>query len=257
MSCKHEVVKEYDVTYGHLVIHRKCIYTDKKDTLNYKQIDYYKSGKLLSKTIYINGKANGEYVQFDPLGRIMIKENLSNNKVDGLRQEFDSLGMVALEIYYINGTRVLYSDVGYSKDGIRKKQDYYVITNDTAFKIGTLIKQGDTILNDLSRYAVIEGDDTINTLNYCLKLKICKKQVPEAKFEITFGKPDLKLRFTGIDTTFFTTNKENSICVLKLKTGINHIFCRIILHEGSKMLDSYYVYKDVYVESNALSKVKL
>lgn len=244
-NCKHEAVRAYYYKTGEL--QSKCIYPDKKDTMNFQQLDYYPTGELLSKTTIQNGKIEGEYIKYYKTANILERGMFLNNNLNGIFQQFDSIGRPATETYYLSGTRILYSDFLVSKDEKLEKQRFHGVTADTAFPIGALVKMNDTIQKDLSFYAVITGKDSINTLDYCFKLQIFAHQNPDPKYEITFGKPNIHLVFSEVDTNFISTKDDIYICNLKLVHGLNHIFGRVIVN--NKDSASFFVYKDVFVNA--------
>jgi len=243
VGCKHEVVRKYYYKTGEL--QSKCIYPNKKDTMNFQQLDYYPTGELLSKTTIKNGKIEEEYTKYYRTGNILERGIFHYSKLNGIFQQFDSIGRPATESYYLNGTCILYSDFLVLKDEKLEKQRFHGVTKDTAFTIGALVKKGDTIQKDLSFYALITGKDTIHTLDYCFNLQIFAHQSPEPNYEITFGKPNIHLVFDKVDTSFISTKNEIEICNLKLVPGLNHLFGRIIVYNEDSA--SFFVYKDIFV----------
>jgi hypothetical protein len=249
ISCKSEVVDKYDIKIGNNIIHRKCIYSDKRDTLNYQQIDYYSSGELLDKAIFKNGKMEGEFVQFNKNGSILKRAHLQDGKINGIFQLCDSIGGLAREEYYINGTIVLYSACYHSKDNRIQKQIFYMVKSDSAFALGSLVRKGDSIQREVSRYAIIEGDDTVKTSNYCFKIKVFFKQTPKTIYKTFIGTPDINLNINKVDTTFISTKNEILICNYKLVPGLNHVFGVVyaLNDDSSSEKGSFFFYKDVFL----------
>jgi hypothetical protein len=243
-NCKHELVKENFYKTGEL--QSKFIYPDKRDTLNFQQLDFYPTGQLLRKTIFKNSKLEGEYIMYSATGNILERGRYLNGKLDGIFQKFDTIGRLSTESYFIDGTRILYSLCFISNDGEYAKQLFNIIVNDSSYPIGALVKKGNTIHREKSHYALITGEDSIRTLDYCLKMQIITEQTPKTRYEITFGKPNIKLEFNEVDTSFISTNNEIQVCSFKLVPGINHIFSRIYVYGDDTA--SFYAYKDVFVK---------
>jgi|WetSurMetagenome_2_1015567.scaffolds.fasta_scaffold137381_1 hypothetical protein len=243
-SCKHGLVKEYFYKTGELK--SKQIYPDKRDTLNFQQLDFYPTGEVLRKSNIKNGKQDGEYLMYHIKGNILERGRFLNGKLDGIFQKYDTVGKLATESYFTDGTRILHSIGLTSNDGKLEKQLFHIVFNDSIYPIGALVKKGATIQKDLSQYALIIAEDSISTLEYCLKLQIFKDQTPKTVYEITFGTPDKKLEFTKVDTSFVSTSNEIQICNLKLLPGLNHIFSRIFVYDDDTA--SFFVYKDIFVK---------
>jgi hypothetical protein len=242
-SCKHEMIKEKFFKTGEL--ESKCIYPDKRDTMNFQQLDYYPTGEILRKTSIKNGQSEGEYIMYLRSGDIAERGRLLQGKIDGIFQKYDSIGRLAQESYFINGTRILYSEFFESKDKELMKQLFNVVINDSTYPIGALVKKGDTIQENISQYAIITGEDSIHTLNYCFKLRILNDQKPDTKYQITIGTPNNKLEFDKVDTSFISSNNEILICNLRLVPGLNHLFSRIYVYDDDTA--SFYAYKDIFI----------
>jgi hypothetical protein len=247
-GCKREIVRNYYFDSGE--IKNKCIYPNKKDTLNFKQIDYYPTGELYREFILKDGKIEGGYKEFYKTGIIFEKGNFIKGKLEGIFQQYDSVGEIASESYYLKGLRILYSEFFDSEDNKLTKQLFYGLEHDTVYPIGALIRIGNEIQSDLSHYAIMVVEDTILMSNQCIKLKIYTDQTPKTKFEVTFGLPDLKHGFEMIDTTYTLKQSESLVCNLKLMPGINHIFGRVLVYDADSISTSasYYVYKDIFVK---------
>jgi hypothetical protein len=242
-NCKHEIIREHFYKTGEL--QSKCIYPDKRDTMNFHQLDFYPSGEILRKTSIKNGKLDGEYVLYLNNGSFAERGSFLKGKIDGIFQKYDSLGRLGRVSYFIDGTRILYSEFLESKDKQLTKQRFYGVTNDTIYPIGAIVKKGDTIQKELSFYGLITGQDSIHSFDYCFKLEIFAHQSQDPKYEITFGKPNIHHMFNKVDTSFISTKDEIQICNFKLVPGLNHIFGRIIDYNDDSA--SFFVYKDVFV----------
>jgi len=218
---------------------------------------FYKTGELHYKANKINGKLEGAYWLFSPKGSIIERGSFHNGSFDGVSQAFDTNGVLINEKYYINGVKVLYSECYESEMGHFVKQEFSRMKNDSiGIYIGQIVKENNVIRNDLSFYALIDADDTVNSQSLCFNLRLMNKGIKDYSCKITFGVPDKNLKIENIDTCFVTTDTILKICNLRLNPGSNHLFGTVDFKSPN---DSaiFYIYKDIYIKTfeNSNSKI--
>jgi hypothetical protein len=150
ISCsKPKITREYYPS-GHLL--KMKVYTNRNDTLNYKELQFFETGELLSKWIYVNGYREGGFRVFSPKGVIVEQGTFKEGKIDGVYLEYDTTGILTGDSYFIDNKKIIYSDSWYTKDRKIFGQNYYFLRSDTAYEFGQIAKEinSDSIIKEMS-----------------------------------------------------------------------------------------------------------
>lgn len=258
---KTKIQKEY---YEDGTLFSEKIFPNRHDTSSYYVTKFYPSGEILNRYESIKGKKEGGFFYYLQNGILLQRRNYQNGKLDGLLQYFDTTGLPSREEYFINGKRILYCPFYESNDNRYQKQEFTFIQNDSSYIYGNLVIDitNNQINRSLSFCPIIRCKDTIENVNNCFLLEIIPP-FPKLKYEITFGRPNSNLKITEIDTSFVTRDSLIKICNLKMRSGINHLFCKIKLsfEDSSTIKNAYgdsaimYAYKDVFLKSKKKNKL--
>lgn len=222
------------------------IFQNQNDTLNYKVLQFFNTGELLSSWTYVNGELDGGFRVFSPKGILVEQGTYKNGKKVGVYLEHDTSGIVIGESYFIENKRIIYSVSWFSENKKIFGQTFHHLRNDTAYEYGQIAKEidNDRIIKEMSWNSSIVSKDTISELPFFLTLTTIFP-VHCDRYNVTFGTPNTNLDFISIDTTFVTTDSVITICNLKLKTGTNHVFCKV--QAFSEYNPTFYAFKDVYL----------
>jgi len=71
-----------------------------------EHIEYYESGEIFSKIIYLDGKLHGEYIDYYESGEISSKINYIDGNLHGKFISYYESGEILSKSYHINGKSV-------------------------------------------------------------------------------------------------------------------------------------------------------
>jgi len=99
------VVQEITEIDGKLLQNRNDIYfmPNEQNPFTGISIEKYKSGQIESKSNYVNGKLQGDYISYYSNGQVEIKCNFKDNKFNGERIEYYENGQIKAKENYSDG----------------------------------------------------------------------------------------------------------------------------------------------------------
>ncbi len=78
-------------------------YDDSQSIFDGECVTYDKSGNLLEKRNFVNGKLSGEYIKYSDEGLLLVHNYYKNGELDGICTEFSSDGTECVQIEYQSG----------------------------------------------------------------------------------------------------------------------------------------------------------
>jgi antitoxin component YwqK of YwqJK toxin-antitoxin module len=99
---------------------------------------YYKSGKLLFETHYLNGLRNGSDRAYYENGKLMYEDTLINGKANGVHKEYYETGKLEMEVLLTNDSLHLEKD--YDEDGVLDRVTPITFSNRDSLRIDGIQK---------------------------------------------------------------------------------------------------------------------
>ena len=166
-GCKNSIIHSIKY-YDNGVIKEQTIYPDIHDTTIQKYYEYFPDGLLKRYIELSNNIWSGNVKAFFPNGN--IKENLHfvNGIEHGVFRFYDSIGNKIQEYLFVEGQKLVYSELLINDSLEKYKYVYYDVNNDTAYYSGQLVFNESGILREeTSDYYSTTGIDTIQLGREC------------------------------------------------------------------------------------------